>query len=194
MDKKTFRSWQRQRLADFAKTPAKKRQDQELTSLALQHPLVREAEKIGLTLPMPLEVDINGLIKELRGEGKELYLAKCHPGWQLDFLKWDEGAPLMQTKFGVWELVEEKEADNAYNKAVAVEKIKRRLLELQGDWKDDKEVKFFIQYDHYETMFIPDCWFIVQPDTTIPYMKSKEIARTIINEMEDELKLIFDIQ
>ena len=113
MDKKTFRSWQRQRLADFAKTPAKKRQDQELTSLALQHPLVQEAKKIGLTLPMLLEVDINGLIKELRGEGKELYLAKCHPGWQLDFLKWDEGAPLMQTKFGVWELAEEKEADNA---------------------------------------------------------------------------------
>ena len=87
----------------------------------------------------------------------------------------------------------EKEANKAYNKAVAVEKIKRRLLELQGDWKDDKEVKFCIQYDHYETMFIPDCWFIVQPDTTIPYMKSKEIVLTIIKEMEDELKLLFDI-
>ena len=88
----------------------------------------------------------------------------------------------------------EKEAQKAYDKAVAVEKIKRRLLQLQGDWKDDKEVKFFIQYDHYETMFIPDCWFIVQPDTTIPYMKSKGIALTIIKEMEDELKLIFDIK
>ena len=87
----------------------------------------------------------------------------------------------------------EKEADKAYNKAVAVEKIKRRIVELQGDWKDDKEVKFCIQYDHYETMFIPDCWFIVQPDTTIPYMKSKEIVLTIIKEMEDELKLLFDI-
>lgn len=87
----------------------------------------------------------------------------------------------------------EKEADNAYKKAVAVEKIKRRIVELQGDWKDDKEVKFYIQYDHYETMFIPDCWLIVQPDTTIPYMKSKQIALTIIDEMEDELKLLFDI-
>ena len=87
----------------------------------------------------------------------------------------------------------EKEANKEYNKAVAVEKIKRRILELQGDWKDDKEVKFCIQYDHYETMFIPDCWFIVQPDTTIPYMKSKEIVLTIIKEMEDELKLLFDI-
>ena len=86
-----------------------------------------------------------------------------------------------------------EEAREAYNKALAVEKIKRRIVELQGDWKDDKEVKFCIQYDHYETMFIPDCWFIVQPDTTIPYMKSKEIVLTIIKEMEDELKLLFDI-
>ncbi len=86
------------------------------------------------------------------------------------------------------------EAYKAYKKAVAVEKIKRRIVELQGDWKDDKEVKFFIQYDHYETMFIQDCWLIVQPDTTIPYMKSKEIALTIINEFHEELKLIFDIQ
>ena len=87
----------------------------------------------------------------------------------------------------------EEEAKEAYNKAVALEKIKRRIIELQGDWKDDKEVKFYVQYDHYETMFIPDCWFIVQPDTTIPYMKSKEIVLTIIKEMEDELKLLFDI-
>ena len=86
-----------------------------------------------------------------------------------------------------------EEAQKACNKAVASEKVKRRLLELQGDWKDDKEVKFCIQYDHYETMFIPDCWFIVQPDTTIPCMKSREIVLTIIKEMEDELKLLFDI-
>ena len=112
MDKKTFRSWQRQRLADFAKSPAKKQQDRELTALALENPMVQRAEKIGVTLPLPLAVDISGLIKELRQEDKKLYLAKCHPGWQLDFLRWDEDAPLMQTKFGVWELAEEKEADN----------------------------------------------------------------------------------
>ena len=87
----------------------------------------------------------------------------------------------------------EEEADKAYNKAVAVEKIKRRIVELQGDWKDDKEVKFCIQYDHYERMFMPVCWFITQPDTTIPFMKDQTTALTIIKEMEDELKLIFDI-
>ena len=86
-----------------------------------------------------------------------------------------------------------EEANKAYKKAVALEKIKRRIVELQGDWKDDKEVKFCIQYDHYERMFMQVSWFIVQPDTTIPFMKNKEIALTIINEFHEELKLIFDI-
>ena len=30
-----------------------------------------------------------------------------------------------------------EEAQKAYNKAIAIEKIKRRILELQGDWKPD---------------------------------------------------------
>ena len=88
----------------------------------------------------------------------------------------------------------EEEADKAYKKAVAVEKIKRRIVELQGDWNDDKEVKFCIQYDHYERMFMPVFWFITQPDTTIPFMKDQITALTIIKEMEDELKLIFEIK
>lgn len=86
-----------------------------------------------------------------------------------------------------------EEAQKAYNKAVALEKVKRRLLELQGDWEDDSKGSFCIQFDHYERMFIPVFWFITQPDTTIPFMKNEEIARLIIDTMEDELKLIFDI-
>lgn len=33
----------------------------------------------------------------------------------------------------------------------------------------------------------------MQQDTAIPYMKNKDIAKLIIYELEDELKLIFDI-
>ena len=91
-----------------------------------------------------------------------------------------------------------KEADKAYNKAVAVEKIKRRLLELQGDWKPDwsecAEEKLTIQYDHNKSIFIPVCWFTTQTDSLIPFMENEETALTIINEFPDELKLIFDIQ
>ena len=90
-----------------------------------------------------------------------------------------------------------EEAQKAYNKAIAIEKIKRRILELQGDWKPDwtnaMQKKYYIQYDHYNRQFTPINWFSMQQDTAIPYTKSKGIALTIIKEMENELKLIFDI-
>ena len=91
----------------------------------------------------------------------------------------------------------EKEADKAYNKAVALEKVKRRLLELQGDWKPDwsecAEEKLTIQYDHNKSIFIPVCWFTTQTDSLIPFMENEETALTIINEFHEELKLIFNI-
>lgn len=90
-----------------------------------------------------------------------------------------------------------EEAEKAYNKAVAVEKVKRRIIELQGDWKPDwtdvDEIKFYILYHHTSKSFRSIEWVITQYNTSIPYMKNTEIAETIIKEMEDELKLIFDI-
>ena len=92
----------------------------------------------------------------------------------------------------------EKEADNAYNKAVAIEKIKRRILELQGDWKpdfdDNYSSKYTIRYDHRDNSFVHDGWKRVKYCMLIPYMENKETALTIINEFHEELKLIFDIQ
>ena len=85
-------------------------------------------------------------------------------------------------------------AQKEYNKAVAIEKIKRRLLELQGDWKpnwlDDGEEKFCIMHNHIKKLFITDCWYITEHYQLLPYMANKTIAATIMNEMEDELKLI----
>lgn len=90
-----------------------------------------------------------------------------------------------------------EEADNAYNKAVAIEKVKRRLLELQGDWKPDwcngDEEKVYISYYHYEGVFEPGVIYFSQSLDEFPYIKSEHIAETIIKEMEVELKLIFGI-
>ena len=61
-----------------------------------------------------------------------------------------------------------KEAQKAYNKAVAVEKVKRRIIELQGDWKPDwtkDEEKYSIQYDHYDGWIKHDCWYTTQHNT-----------------------------
>ena len=90
-----------------------------------------------------------------------------------------------------------KEADKAYNKAVAVEKIKRRLLELQGDWKpdfNDDSSKYTICYNYIVNSFTDEEWQRFKHYCVlIPYMENKEIALTIINEFHEELKLIFDI-
>lgn len=92
----------------------------------------------------------------------------------------------------------EKEADKAYNKEVAVEKIKRRLLELQGDWKpdfNDDSSKYTICYNYIVNSFTDEEWQRFKHYCVlIPYMENKEIALTIINEFHEELKLIFDIQ
>ena len=90
-----------------------------------------------------------------------------------------------------------KEAQKAYDKAVALEKIKRRILELQGDWKpdwtDNDEKKICIQCEPKIRRFIPIYWFTTYPYTPIPYIKNEGIAELILYELEDELKLIFDI-
>ena len=88
------------------------------------------------------------------------------------------------------------EAYKAYNKEVAIEKIKRRILELQGDWKpnfNDTFSKHIIAYNYYKGHFEYAEWKRINHLTLIPYIKTSKIAITIINEMEDELKIIFNI-
>ena len=107
---------------------------------------------------------------------------------------WDNTAPDNDLRVNIYKTKEE--AKKAYNKAVALEKIKRRLLELQGDWKpnfNDTFNKHIIAYNYYTGHFEYDEWKKINFLTLIPYIKTSEIAITIINEMEDELKLIFDI-
>ena len=95
--------------------------------------------------------------------------------------------------FKSWE-----EANKAYNKAVALEKVKRRLLELQGDWKpdfNDDSSKYTICYNYIVNSFTDEEWQRFKHYCVlIPYMENKEIALTIINEFHEELKLIFEIK
>lgn len=89
-----------------------------------------------------------------------------------------------------------EEAIKAYDKAVALEKIKRRIIELQGEWEpdfSDTYRKYNIRYDYRDNRFYPDAFRRMVYYVSIPYMKSEKIALAIINEMEDELKFVFDI-
>ena len=88
------------------------------------------------------------------------------------------------------------EAYKAYNKAVATEKIKRRILELQGDWKPDWnsfiESKYFIIFDNEYSAFSYTDAQILKHAELIPYIKTRDILHTIINEMDKELRIIFE--
>ena len=93
----------------------------------------------------------------------------------------------------------EKEADKAYNKEVAIEKIKRRLLELQGDWKPDfsdasNKYTILYSYNNSNNRFISTVWQKTKYPALIPFIETRDITETIINEFHEELKLIFDIQ
>ena len=92
----------------------------------------------------------------------------------------------------------EKETQDAYNRAVAVEKVKRRIIELQGDWKpdfsdDSNKYTILYSYNNSNNRFISTVWQKTKYPALIPSIKTRDITETIINEMEDELKLIFDI-
>ena len=93
----------------------------------------------------------------------------------------------------------EEEAKKACNKAIALEKVKRRIIELQGDWKpnwkNNDERKVYIRYNHHLgiSVFEPMAAYHSQSIKEFPYMKSEYIAGLIIYELKDELKLIFDI-
>lgn len=107
---------------------------------------------------------------------------------------WDITASDNDLRVNIYKTKEE--AKKAYNKAVALEKVKRRLLELQGDWKpnfNDTFNKYLIFYNHANNRFDYSIYNTLKYPLLIPYIKTSKIAITIINKMEDELKLIFDI-
>lgn len=94
--------------------------------------------------------------------------------------------------YNTWE-----ETKKACDKAVALEKVKRRIIELQGDWKPDwgngDEKKIHIIYNHFVDGFEPEVVYLSQRFRDFPYIKNKDIAELIICKMDDELKLIFGI-
>ena len=87
-----------------------------------------------------------------------------------------------------------EEASKAYNKAIALEKVKRRIIELQGDWEPDwmnkSERKFCIFYRHTDRSFRSDDWAITHYGTSIPCMKNKECLIYSIDEVYDVIECL----
>ena len=90
-----------------------------------------------------------------------------------------------------------EKAKEAYNKAIAVEKVNKRILELQGewvpDWKDTNEPKLYIVFDNGRNKFSITGWYTSKHCCPMNVIKNRSFAEQIITEMCIELKIIFDI-
>ncbi|MBP2056882.1 5-formyltetrahydrofolate cyclo-ligase [Lactobacillus colini] len=103
MEKGQLRERQLRILTEFSQTKEKQQEDEILTAKFLQSPLLKNAQKIGLTLSLPLEVDTSEIIAQLWVSGKEVYLPRCLPERQMEFTKFTYQTKLTMTRFGVKE-------------------------------------------------------------------------------------------
>lgn len=110
MDKGTFRKQQIAKLAAFAKSGEKKREDAVLTRKALRLPQLREANDIGVTYSLASEVDTSSLIAQLWEAGKGVWLAKSNPDKSMDFVRYEPSTVLQKSKFGVMEVADRSAA------------------------------------------------------------------------------------
>ncbi|MBD5429919.1 5-formyltetrahydrofolate cyclo-ligase [Lactobacillus sp.] len=103
MEKNKFRKLQLNQLEEFAQTNRKKKEDKILTEKFLKSDLLINAQKIGITLSMPLEVDTSEIIAQLWELGKDVYIPRCLPKRQMEFTRFTYETQLTTTKFGVQE-------------------------------------------------------------------------------------------
>lgn len=107
IDKKELRKIQIEELTQFATTDRKIQEDKILTDKLLHHSLVQNANKIGITFSMPLEVNTAPIIEQLWEMGKEVYIPRVLPKRQMEFTLYHPETNLTKSKFGVYENWEE---------------------------------------------------------------------------------------
>ncbi|MCM0598807.1 5-formyltetrahydrofolate cyclo-ligase [Periweissella fabalis] len=68
----------------------------------------QNAQNIGITYSMPLELPTQLIINKALEIGKNVYLPKCMPGHQLKFLPYQLNDQLVKNSFGVLEPIEQE--------------------------------------------------------------------------------------
>ena len=91
----------------------------------------------------------------------------------------------------------EKEAIKERDKRLAIVRVNDKILELnewwKPDWNDFNEDKYCIIYRNNMKLFCCEVSNYIKNTSNISYMKSEEVAKQIIKEHQEDLKLIFDI-
>lgn len=88
-----------------------------------------------------------------------------------------------------------EEAEQFIKEQTLIKKIKCWAKEQQGDWKPDwsdgDEKKFYIYYDGQNEMLRIHTWSVSNILSTLPTLKTIEIAQACIDEFGDEILEVF---
>lgn len=99
-------------------------------------------------------------------------------------------------KYNIWNYYKtKKEAENVIDLQLAIVRVNDRIKELNEWWEHNNEWdRYYIYYrvNNYDVDYISTYWYIR------PYIlnlcKTREIAKQIINEMKDDLDIIFNLK
>lgn len=114
----------------------------------------------------------------------------CMPSWSADnedYERWEMG--------NVYRTREEAKA--AVTKQKALVRINRYIEEHFGkwepDWESTDEYKYHITYRHYSKSFTYEYCQTLQFCSLIPFLKEESHAEQLIEDMEGDLRCIFQI-
>lgn len=89
----------------------------------------------------------------------------------------------------------EEEVEQFIKEQTLIKKIKCWAKEQQGDWKPDwsdvNECKYYIYYDGQNEILRIHTWGVSNILSTLPTLKTIEIAKTCIDEFGDEIVEVF---
>ena len=91
----------------------------------------------------------------------------------------------------------EQEAIKERDKRLAIVRVNDRIMELNEWWKPDWEkynFKYTVYYDNNEYTFSCESYCYSSSSFAIYYMKSEEVAKQIIKEHKEDLKLILWVE
>lgn len=151
---------------------------------------IKELEKQIAELKAELEKE-----KLRLNKGDDYYYINAFGGISR-YIEYNDSADDSLYEFGNY-FKSEEEAEKIAKKLKAIAKVSRAILIANGDWKPDwsnYSNKYYIYYCYYtaDALAIGDT-LRHKIKMILPYMKTKKIAEKIIEDYEEELKIIFEI-
>lgn len=103
INKKDLRNLQIKKLTEFEKNQQKQLEDRILKEKLLKSRLLHQADNVGISISMALEVDTAPIIAALWKMKKKVYIPRCLPKRNMEFTLYNKNTSLEKTKFGVLE-------------------------------------------------------------------------------------------